>query len=81
MLQIAFLASHLLWMTSFEDMELLYDMVTTSAAKVLGMKGHELEVGGNADLVVLDQKDVWHAIWKHTPPVYVIKDGIDVTLR
>ncbi len=81
MLQIAFLASHLLWMTSFEDMELLYDMVTTSAAKVLGMKGHELEVGGNADLVVLDQKDVWHAIWKHTPPVYVIKDGIDVTPR
>lgn len=81
MLQVAFLASHLLWMTSFEDMELLYDMVTTSAAKVLGMKGHELVVGGNADLVVLDQKDVWHAIWKHTPPVYVIKDGVDVTVR
>lgn len=81
MLQVAFLASHLLWMTSFEDMELLYDMITTSAAKVLGMKGHELVVGGNADLVVLDQKDVWHAIWKHTPPVYVIKDGVDVTVR
>lgn len=81
MLQVAFLASHLLWMTSFEDMELLYDMITTSAAKVLGMKGHELVAGGNADLVVLDQKDVWHAIWKHTPPVYVIKDGVDVTVR
>lgn len=81
MLQIAFLASHLLWMTGFDDMEVLYDMITTSAAKVLGIEGHELTVGGNADIVVLDQKDVWHAIWKHTPPVYVIKDGVDVTLR
>lgn len=81
MLQVAFLASHLLWMTSFADMELLYDMVTTGAARVLGIKGHTLEVGGNADLVVLDQKDVWHAIWKHTPPVYVIRNGVDVTLR
>ena len=81
MLQVAFLASHLLWMTSFADMELLYDMITTSAAKVLGIKGHELTVGGNADLVVLEQQDVWHAIWKHTPPAYVIKDGVDVTLR
>lgn len=81
MLQIAFLASHLLWMTTFADMELLYDMVTTSAAKVLGMQGHKLEVGGNADLVILDEEDVYHAIWHHRPPVCVIKDGVDVTLR
>lgn len=80
MMQVAFLASHLLWMTSFADMELLYDMVTTSAAKVLGMQGHKLEVGGNADLVVLDEEDVYHAIWHHRPPVHVIKDGVDVTL-
>ena len=44
MLQIAFLASRLLWMTTFADMERLYDMVTASAAKVLGMQGHKLEV-------------------------------------
>lgn len=81
MLQVAFLASHLLWMTSFADMEHLYDMVTTNAAKVLGMKNHELKVGGNADLVVLDEEDVYHAIWHHKAPVYVIKDGVDVTLK
>lgn len=79
MLEIAFLASHLMWMTSFEDMELLYDMITTSAARVLGIKGHVLEEGGNADLVVLEAKDVYHAIWDHRPPLYVIKDGVDVT--
>lgn len=81
MLQVAFLASHLLWMTTFDDMERLYDMVTTMAAKVLGIHGHELAVGGNADLVILDEEDVYHAIWHHRPPVYVIKDGVDVTLK
>ena len=81
MLQVAFLASHLLRMMTFEDMELLYDMITTEAATVLGMKNHELKVGGNADLVVLDQPDVYHAIWYHRAPVYVIRNGKDVTLK
>jgi len=75
MQQIAFLASHLLWMTTFADMELLWDMITTSAAKVLNMKGHVLEVGGNADLVVLHASNVYHAIWEHAAPAYVIKNG------
>lgn len=79
MLQVAFLAGHLLRMVTFDDMELLYDMITVNAAKVLGIEGHELKVGGNADLVVLDQKDVYHAIWYHRAPVYVIKNGEEIT--
>ena len=75
MLQIAFLAAHLMWMLSFKDMELLYDMVTWRAADVLGLKGHRVEVGGTADLVILDDEDVYHAIWHHRPPRYVIKNG------
>ena len=75
MLQVAFLASHLLWMTSFQDMEALYDMVTTSAARVLGLKNHVLRVGGDADLVILQDEDVYHAIWHHLPPAAVIKGG------
>ena len=79
MLEIAFLASHLMWMTSFADMEILYDMITTSAAKVLGIEGHVLEIGGDADLVVLKAQDVYHAIWEHEAPLYVIRNGKDVT--
>ena len=75
MLEIAFLASHLMWMTSFEDMELLYDMITTKAAQVLGIRGHTLEAGGNADLVVLQAEDVYHAIWEHEAPAWVIRNG------
>ena len=81
MLQIAFLASHLLGMRTFEDMELLYDMITTTAAKVLGINGHELKVGGNADLVIHDEEDVYHAIWYHRAPLYVIKNGRDITIK
>ncbi len=81
MLQIAFLASHLLGMRTCEDMDLLYDMITTTAAKVLGIDGHELIVGGNADLVVLDEEDVYHAIWYHREPVCVIKNGRDISLK
>lgn len=80
MLQVAFLASHLLRMLTFDDMELLYDMITTTAAKVLGIENHELKVGGNADLVILDAEDVYHAIWYHHAPVRVIKGGKDITL-
>jgi cytosine deaminase len=78
MLEIAFLASHLMWMTSFEDMELLYDMITVSAARVLGIRGHVLAPGGNADLVVLKAEDVYHAIWEHEAPAYVIRNGVVV---
>ena len=78
MLEVAFLASHLMWMTSFQDMELLYDMITTSAARVLGIHGHVLEPGGNADLVILKAEDVYHAIWEHEAPACVIRNGVVV---
>lgn len=76
MLEVAFLGAHLLRMVSDKDIELLYDMVTNMAAKVLNMKGHEMVIGGNADLVVLNCKDVKRAIWYHEEPVHVIKNGV-----
>jgi len=81
MLEVAFLAVHLLWMTTFSDMEIIYDLITTRAAKAMGIKGHRLEVGGNADLVVLNAKDVYHAIWEHEAPMHVIRKGKDVTAQ
>ena len=76
MLQVAFLASHLLWMTTFKDMEELYSMITTYAGKVLGLQNHILQEGGDADLVVSQDRDVYHAIWQnHKEPLVVIKDG------
>ena len=76
----AVLAVHLLWMTSFSGMEKIYDMITTNAARAMGIKNHVLEPGGSADLVVLKAEDVYHAIWDHEPPAYVIRNGKNVTL-
>lgn len=81
MLEVAFLAVHLLWMTTFEGMEMIYDMITTNAARAMGIKGHVLEVGGTADLVVLNAEDVYHAIWEHEAPAYVIRNGVNVTKK
>jgi cytosine deaminase len=81
MLEVAFLAAHLMWMTTFQDMEILYDLITTRAAAALGIREFELKEGNRANLVVLDAESVWEAIWSHAAPLYVIKDGRDITLR
>ncbi len=79
MLEVAFLAAHLMWMNSRQEMEILYNLITTNAAQALGMEGHHLKVGGKADLVVLNAESVWEAIWNHEAPLYVIKAGKDIT--
>lgn len=81
MLEVAFLAVHLLWMTTFSDMEIIYDLITTNAARAMGIEGHKLEPGGNADLVILNAEDVYHAIWEHEAPVHVIRKGRDITVK
>jgi len=75
MLEVAFLNSHLLWFTTREDMEVLYDMVTKNAAKAIGVKGFEIKEGSPANLVVLDQPNVLEALRFHERPSYVISHG------
>lgn len=81
MLEVAFLAAHLMWMSSREELEILYDLITTKAAEALNIQGHVLQEGGNADLVVANAPTVWEAIWSHEPPLHVIKNGIEITQR
>ncbi|MEA3309192.1 MAG: amidohydrolase family protein [Chloroflexota bacterium] len=80
MLEVAFLAAHLMWMTSREEMEILYDLITTHAAEALGIEDFGLAVGNVADLVVLNAGSVWEALWSHEAPRYVIKNGRDITV-
>ncbi len=81
MLEIAFLAAHLMWMNSRQEMEILYDLITTNAAECLSIEGHKLVEGGNGDLVILNADSIWEGIRNHEAPLYVFKDGKDVTLR
>ncbi|MGA9531961.1 MAG: amidohydrolase family protein [Anaerolineales bacterium] len=75
MLEVAFLASHLLWMTTADDMEILYDMITVDAAKAMAIPDFELRVGAPANLVVLGQPSVLEALREHAKPAHVISHG------
>ncbi len=75
MLEVAFLNSHLLWFTTREDMETLYDMITKNPARCIGLKDFEIKVGAPANLVVLDQPNILEALRFHEKPAYVISHG------
>ena len=76
MLEVAFLAAHLLWMTTNREMETLYDMITLNAAQAMNIKDHQLKVGASANLVVLNAPNVLEAMREHAAPRYVITNGI-----
>lgn len=75
MLEVAFLNSHLLWMTTVEEMHVLYDMVTTDAAKCINVLDFGLDVGMTAHLVVLKETNITDALRNHAEPAAVISHG------
>jgi cytosine/creatinine deaminase len=75
MLEVAFLAAHLLWMTTRSDVETLYAMITTNAAQSIGLSDHALRVGAPGNLIVLEALDTLEALREHAAPVAVISHG------
>ena len=75
MLEVAFLAAHLLWMTTNRELETLYDMITVGAARAMNIKDHSLKIGAPANLVVLTASNVLEALREHEVPLYVISRG------
>lgn len=75
MAEIAFLAAHALEAVDTAGIDLVYDAVTTTAARVLGVTGHLLEVGGNADLVVHHHPTLREVLVHHEAPAYVVASG------
>ena len=75
MLEVGFLNVHLLWMTTFPEMEQIYDMITVDAARAMNVHDFELKVGAPAHLVVLNQRSVYEALWYHEEPTHVISHG------
>jgi cytosine/creatinine deaminase len=75
MLEIAFLAAHALEAVDAAGIDLVYDAVSTTAASVMGVTGHRLEVGGNADLVVHHHASLREVLAQHAAPAYVVASG------
>lgn len=80
MLEVAFLVSHLLWMTTKAEMETLYDMITTLPAQCIGVEDFQLRVGSPANLVILNAADTLDALRHHDRPVHVISHGMRLDL-
>jgi len=80
MLEVAFLAAHILGMLTRAEMETLYDMITVRPAQAMNLAGFGLTVGAPAHLVVLDAPDVVEALRFHAPPRAVISHGRVVDL-
>jgi cytosine deaminase len=75
MLEVAFLAAHLLWMTTNRELETLYNMITINAAHAMNIHNHSLKVGNPANLVVLTGPNVLEALREHAAPLHVISHG------
>jgi cytosine deaminase len=75
MLEVAFLASHLLWMTTHREIEQLYNMITVDAARAMNVPGFELKAGAPAHVVILEAPNVLEALRDHAAPAYVISHG------
>lgn len=74
-LEVASFMAHTAQLTKPHELEIVYDMVTKNAAKVMELNGFGLEEGGRADLVVVDAHDVHEAIRLQPAPTAVFSAG------
>ncbi|MEX2445692.1 MAG: amidohydrolase family protein [Alkalispirochaeta sp.] len=74
MLEVAFLAAHVLWKTSADQLDALCDMITGDAARVLG-RDHAVIEGAPAHLLVHSAKTVQELLGEHAAPRYVMYGG------
>jgi len=75
MVEVAFLASHLLWMMTRSEVSKLYDMITVDAAAAINIGRHKILKGTPANLVVLKQNDLIDVLRFHDAPAHVIGSG------
>ena len=75
MLEVAHMGLHVAQMTSREAMRYCFDTVTSNPAKIMGLDGYGLDVGCNADLVLLQARDPIEAIRLKATRLAVIRRG------
>jgi cytosine/creatinine deaminase len=75
MLEVAFLAAHILGLSTNPSLEKFFDMITTRAADVMRIHSHRIEVGAEANIVALDGSNVREVLTQHRPPKFVISGG------
>ncbi len=75
MLEVVHMAVHAAQMTGMDEVRALFDGVTTTAAKVQHLEGYGLEIGCNADFVVLQAKTPFDAVRLRPARLFVVRRG------
>ncbi len=75
MLEVGHMAIHVAQMAGVEDKRRIFEALTTNSARTLGLSGYGLEVGCNADLVVLQASDPAEALRLKPNRLAVIRRG------
>ena len=75
MLEVAHMGVHALHMSGTNEMEQLFDAVTTNAARILNLDGYGLEPGCYADMVILQASDPIEALRLRATRLKVIRRG------
>ena len=75
MLEVAHMAVHVGQMTGVAEMQAMYDAVTVNSARAMQLDGYGLEVGCNADLIILQARGKIEAIRLKPARLYVIRRG------
>jgi cytosine deaminase len=75
MLDVAHMGLHVAQLTSREAMRFCFDAVTCNPARIMGLEGYGLDVGDNADMVVLQARDPIEAIRLRARRLFVIRRG------
>lgn len=75
MLDVAFMGLHVAQMTSPDDMQTCFDMVTVNNAKTMGLTDYGLHVGAKASLVVLDASNPIEALRLRPARLWVVANG------
>ncbi len=75
MLDVAHMAVHAVPMTSREAIAWSFEGVTEAAARVMGLEGYGLQVGANADFVLLQAADPIEAVRLRAERLSVVRRG------
>jgi cytosine deaminase len=76
MLHAAWLGLHLVQLSGYEEIPLVWDLVTTNAARALGIfDRYGLEVGKSADFVIFDAATDRDALRMLAPALWCVKRG------
>ena len=75
MLEVGHMAIHVAQMASIADKQKVFEILTYGNAKAIGLEGYGLDVGCNADLVVLQARDAVEALRLKANRLTVIRRG------